>query len=510
MQTVTEATLPPLGITMGCPVGIGPEIILRFLAQVATKTAMWPVVIGDAGVLRRCAKALNIQVRVVDWQPGAPVQPQALNVCSLSDLGDELIWGKPTIETGRAMGSYIEEGVRLVRQAQLAGLVTCPISKAALTAGGYRFPGHTEMLAELCQAKDFAMMMAGSRLKITLVSIHQALAEVPAAITQKAVLRMIAITGRALQDDFGLPHPRLAVAGLNPHAGEGGMFGDEELRVIAPAVVAARLAGWQVEGPFPPDTVFNKAVAGQFDAVVSMYHDQGLIPFKLLHFSDGVNVTLGLPIVRTSVDHGTAYDIAGLGLADPTSLAAAVSLAEVIVANRRNIKLSCTGSNGMERKGWLIAFEGIDGTGKTTQIAMLAAVLCKRGLSVVATKEPTDGQYGLKIRELYKNRKSVTPEEELALFLDDRREHVVRVIAPALACGQVVLTDRYYYSTAAYQGAAGHDPQKIITANELFAPVPDMVIILEAPVSLGVHRVQRIRGEVLNDFEQEETLVRVA
>ncbi|MFH1020630.1 MAG: dTMP kinase [Pseudomonadota bacterium] len=164
----------------------------------------------------------------------------------------------------------------------------------------------------------------------------------------------------------------------------------------------------------------------------------------------------------------------------------------------------------MERKGFFIAFEGIDGTGKTTQIELLAEVLRQRGLSVVATREPTDGQYGRKIRELYKNRKSVTPEEELALFLDDRREHVAQVIAPALACGQVVLTDRYYYSTAAYQGAAGHDPQKIIAANELFAPVPDMVIMLEAPVSLGVHRVQKLRGETLNDFEQEETLARVA
>lgn len=164
----------------------------------------------------------------------------------------------------------------------------------------------------------------------------------------------------------------------------------------------------------------------------------------------------------------------------------------------------------MEKKGWLIAFEGIDGTGKTTQITLLAEVLRQRGLRVVATKEPTDGQYGSKIRELYKNRKSVTPEEELALFLDDRREHVVQVIAPALACGQVVLTDRYYYSTAAYQGAAGHDPQKIIMANELFAPVPDMVIILDAPVSLGMHRVQKLRGDILNDFEQEETLIRVA
>jgi dTMP kinase len=164
----------------------------------------------------------------------------------------------------------------------------------------------------------------------------------------------------------------------------------------------------------------------------------------------------------------------------------------------------------MEKKGLLIAFEGIDGTGKTTQIELLAEVLRQRGLSVVATREPTDGQYGRKIRELYKNRKSVTPEEELALFLADRREHVAQVIAPALACGQVVLTDRYYYSTAAYQGAAGHDPQKIIAANELFAPMPDMVIIIEVPVSLGIHRVRNFRGETLNDFEQEETLARVA
>ncbi|MFA7347294.1 MAG: dTMP kinase [Desulfurivibrionaceae bacterium] len=164
----------------------------------------------------------------------------------------------------------------------------------------------------------------------------------------------------------------------------------------------------------------------------------------------------------------------------------------------------------MNRKGMLIAFEGIDGTGKTTQIELLAKALRQRGLCVLTTREPTDGQYGRKIRELYKNRKSVTPEEELALFLDDRREHVAQVIGPALANGQVVLTDRYYYSTAAYQGAAGHDPQKIIAANELFAPVPDMVIMLEAPVSLGVHRVQKLRGETLNDFEQEGTLARVA
>lgn len=326
---------PPLAITMGCPVGIGPEIILRLFSRGGEET--FPVVIGDRGVLHRCAESLGIAVRIVDWQPGAPFQPQALNVLSLSDLGAGLCWGKPTSETGRAMGCYIEEGVRLVQQNHLAGLVTCPISKGALKAGGYRFPGHTEMLAELCQSRDFAMMMAGSTLKITLVSIHQPLAEVPGAVTRESVLRMIGITGRALRDDFGVAQPCLAVAGLNPHAGEDGMFGDEEQRVIAPAVADGRKAGWLVEGPFPPDTVFNKAASGQFDAVVCMYHDQGLIPFKLLHFSDGVNVTLGLPIVRTSVDHGTAYDIAGKGMADPASLGAAVSMARIIVANRQKL-----------------------------------------------------------------------------------------------------------------------------------------------------------------------------
>lgn len=333
--TADEGKCLPLAITMGCPVGIGPEIILRLFSQGGAE--VFPVVIGDGGVLRRCADSLGIAVRIVNWQPGRPCQPQTLNVLSLSDLGNGLCWGKPTSETGRAMGHYIEEGVRLVQQDKLAGLVTCPISKGALKAGGYRFPGHTEMLAELCQAQDFAMMMAGSTLKITLVSIHQALAEVPGAITRESVLRMIGITGRALRDDFGVAQPRLAVAGLNPHAGEDGMFGDEEQRIIGPAVAAARQAGWLVEGPFPPDTVFNKAAAGQFDAVVCMYHDQGLIPFKLLHFSDGVNVTLGLPIVRTSVDHGTAYDIAGKGMADPASLAAAVSMAKTIVANRQKL-----------------------------------------------------------------------------------------------------------------------------------------------------------------------------
>jgi 4-hydroxythreonine-4-phosphate dehydrogenase len=323
-----------LGITMGCPVGIGPEIIIRYCRQHIASRPAFPVVLGDPGVLRRCAAELDAEVDIVPWQPGDKVREGTLSVLPLSDLGAELHWGQPTLETGRAMALYIEEAVRLLKTGILAGMVTCPIGKAALNLAGYQYPGHTEMLAALCGCDDYAMMMAGNRLRVTLVTIHVGLAEVPALLSVEKIVRLIEITGRALQNDFGIDNPRLAVAGLNPHAGEGGLFGDEEKRLIVPALARAKALGWPAEGPFPPDTVFNKAVAGQYDAVVCMYHDQGLIPFKLLHFEDGVNVTLGLPIVRTSVDHGTAYDIAGQGKANAASLAAAVDLAARIVVNR--------------------------------------------------------------------------------------------------------------------------------------------------------------------------------
>jgi 4-hydroxythreonine-4-phosphate dehydrogenase len=336
MSVKDFVTTKPIAITMGCPVGIGPEIVLRFLSGLRDEKDRPAVVIGDKGVLERCAVELKLDVNIVSWQPGSEVAivPGRIYVLNHSELSKELSWGRPTSETGKAMGRYIEEAVRLIKSGELSAMVTCPITKTALLAGGYDFPGHTEMLASLCDAKDYAMMMAGDRLKVTLVTIHQSLASVPASITLDSVLRMISITGQALQRDFGHETPRLAVAGLNPHAGEGGMFGDEEERMIGPAVAEAQRAGWQVNGPYPPDTVFHKAAAGNFDAVVCMYHDQGLIPFKLLHFSDGVNVTLGLPIVRTSVDHGTAYDIAGKGIADPASLAAAYMMAAEIVQNR--------------------------------------------------------------------------------------------------------------------------------------------------------------------------------
>ncbi len=324
--------LPPLAITMGCPVSIGPEIVLRY--HVADRPSR-VVVIGDRGVLERCRRELDFAVVISDWRPGEPLVPGAVNVLSPSPLDPTTLeWGRPTAASGRAMAAYVETAIELALSGTVSGMITGPISKTALQAAGYEFPGHTELLAARCGTDRFAMMMAADDLKVVLATIHLPLAAVPGHLSTADIVRLLALTNDSLQRDFAIARPRLAVAGLNPHAGEGGLFGDEEERIIAPAVAAAREAGIEAQGPLPPDTVFLAARNGAFDAVVAMYHDQGLIPFKLLHFVDGVNVTIGLPIVRTSVDHGTAYDIAGQGRADHRSLAVAVRLAGEIAAAR--------------------------------------------------------------------------------------------------------------------------------------------------------------------------------
>lgn len=325
-----------IGITMGCPAGIGPEIILRHASRKSPGPST--VVLGDLGVLQKCRDELVLDVECLGWTPGTPLPLEGLPVVELSHLNlGKLQWGRPDNDTARAMVSYIKEGVQLICRGFLDGMATCPISKRSLQAAGYIYPGHTEMLAELTGAKEYAMMMAGSRLRVTLVTIHCPLSQVPGRLTEEAVMRLIRITDHALRTDFALPRPKIAVAGLNPHAGENGLFGDEETEIIGPAIIRSQNDGIAVDGPFPPDTVFFKAASGLYDAVICMYHDQGLIPFKLLHFSDGVNVTLGLPIVRTSVDHGTAYDIAGKGIADPNSLTAAINLAAAISTNRKHL-----------------------------------------------------------------------------------------------------------------------------------------------------------------------------
>ena len=330
---------PPLAITMGCPVGIGPEIIVKFFHDVLDEGNNPParpvVVIGNMAVLRKTARELGFSRLILQpWHPGDAVRPDVVPVFDDDDQPlDGLVWGQPNRATARAMTGYIEQAVRNIEQGALSGMVTCPISKISLKQAGSPFPGHTEMLASLTGSARYRMMMAGQRLKVVLVTIHEPLARVPEMLSVDEIRDCIAMTVDSLRHDFGYVRPRVAVAGLNPHCGENGMFGSEEADCITPAISGYDGPG-EISGPWPPDTVFHQAAAGSYDAVVAMYHDQGLIPFKLLHFKDGVNVTIGLPIVRTSVDHGTAYDIAGQGLADPASLAAAVHMAADICSHR--------------------------------------------------------------------------------------------------------------------------------------------------------------------------------
>lgn len=330
-----------IGITMGCPVSIGPEIILRYFSSGAIDKDLHPVVLGDIHVLEWCGRELNLPSPCMSWTPGSPLPKHGIPVVELSSLPHKkLTWGHPSPTTGKAMAHYIEKGVEFIQHGVLDGLTTCPISKTSLNAAGYQFPGHTEMLAHLTGTTDFGMMMAGERLRVTLVTIHCPLKEVSARLSQESILKMIRTTHRALTVDFGISNPRIGVAGFNPHGGENELFGSEELQLITPAIEQGKKDNINLSGPYPPDTVFHKAASGGLDAVVCMYHDQGLIPFKLLHFEDGVNVTLGLPVVRTSVDHGTAYDIAGLGQASEASLSAAVDMAAAISRNRARHQIS--------------------------------------------------------------------------------------------------------------------------------------------------------------------------
>jgi 4-hydroxythreonine-4-phosphate dehydrogenase len=321
---------PIIGITMGDPAGIGPEIVIKAFEEGGLYGICRPLVLGDRGCLQRAGSVLGSRLAlnpVLRPAEGGYLKG-TMDVLEVSHLAvNRITWGRPTPETGRAMVSYIERAADLALVGELAGMVTCPINKKALAGAGVDFPGHTELLAQRTGARRVVMMLAGPRLRVVLVTIHLALSRVPQVLSQGDILETIEITAQSLQDRFGLASPRLAVAGLNPHAGEGGLFGDEEQRLIRPAVEAARRAGIDATGPFPPDTVFYQAAGGSFDGVVCMYHDQGLIPFKLLHFEEGVNTTLGLPIIRTSVDHGTAYDIAGTGRANARSLMAAIRMA---------------------------------------------------------------------------------------------------------------------------------------------------------------------------------------
>jgi len=314
-----------IGISLGDPAGIGPEIVLRALAE---RPELPIRVYGDPEVLAATAARLRLP----------PLSPARLRPVAARG---EVVPGRPDLVAAHAQLEALQAATDDALAGQLAALCTAPISKEWIARAGFTFPGHTEYLAHRAGTEDFAMMLAGPRLRVVLATTHLALAAVPRQLRATDVARATVLAARALLRDFGVGRARVAVAGLNPHAGEAGRFGDEETRLVLPGIEAARALlarerlPAEVSGPHVPDAVFRQAADGRFDVVVALYHDQGLIPVKLLHFDDAVNVTLGLPFVRTSPDHGTAYDIAGRGRANPGSFLAALDLAARLSSSRR-------------------------------------------------------------------------------------------------------------------------------------------------------------------------------
>jgi len=334
----------PIGITMGDAAGIGPEIIVKLHAA----GLPWPAVVyGDAGILRATAQRLGLAqaVAVVALHSEDAIPEHTEPMAQEGHAGHvrasaarmfvrnrggvlpvDLSLGVEDPRAGRAAYDFLCHAIDDAMTQRLHAIVTAPLNKASLQAGGVDFPGHTEILAQRTHTRDYAMMLANPELRVILVTIHVALADVPRLITVDAQLRTIRLAHRACRQS-GIAAPRIAVAGLNPHAGEQGRFGREDVDVIAPAIAQARAEGLDASGPWPGDTIFLRARRGEFDIVVAQYHDQGLIPVKYLGVDQGVNVTVGLPFIRTSVDHGTAFDIAGQGVADPASLRAAFEMA---------------------------------------------------------------------------------------------------------------------------------------------------------------------------------------
>ena len=319
----------PLAITMGDPCGIGPEIIARLYAD---PTPLPPtLVLGDDGLIQRAVEllALPLTVRVIDSPEDFQSAPNTIPVISVSQLPAELPFGQLDVRAGKAAFDYIRAGIDLALQKRIRAVVTAPINKEALKLADIHYPGHTEILADFSRTKDFAMMLMNNDLRVILVTIHVSLREAIEQLTIEGELTVIRLAHGAMTR-LGIAHPRIAVAGLNPHAGEHGLFGSEEEEIIRPAIQQAQAEGIEASGPWPGDTVFMHARQGRFDIVVAQYHDQGLIPVKYLGVDEGVNITVGLPFVRTSVDHGTAFDIAGTGKASHASLRVAVEQAALL------------------------------------------------------------------------------------------------------------------------------------------------------------------------------------
>jgi 4-hydroxythreonine-4-phosphate dehydrogenase len=308
--------LKKVAVTIGDPAGIGPEITLRALLSDEVSELCRPVIIGALSVIEEASGKLGIHFK-----------PELYEIIDPGDIkNDDFVKGRATAEGGRDCVAYIRKAVELAMDGKVDAIVTAPISKEALKMGGFKWPGHTEMLAEFTGTKDFAMVLCGGPIRVILATIHTALSNVPAMITRERVLKTI-IMAKKTCDIMGIDHPRIAVAGLNPHGGEAGIFGREEIEAINPAIEDAQKMGIPASGAYPPDTLFHKVYKGEFDIVVCMYHDQGLIPLKMIAMDKGVNMTVGLPFIRTSPDHGTAYDIAWKGVASPSSMIEAVKMA---------------------------------------------------------------------------------------------------------------------------------------------------------------------------------------
>jgi len=326
----------PLALTMGEPAGIGPEITL--MAWAAREREALPIffAVGGADLYRRLAAALKLDIpvrEISDASEAAAVFAEALPVLAI-ELGAAVEPGKLAPANASAVMHSIDIACDLATTGEASGMVTNPIHKRALYEAGLKVPGHTEYLAERTGGATPVMMLSCPGLRVVPVTVHEPLKAVAASLTTGMIVEKGVILARALKHDLGLAHPRMAVAGLNPHAGEEGHIGREEIEIIGPALEAVRREGVEVSGPLPPDTMFHEAARARYDAALCMYHDQALIPIKTIDFERGVNTTLGLPVVRTSPDHGTALDIAGRGVASPLSLIEALRLADEIGGNR--------------------------------------------------------------------------------------------------------------------------------------------------------------------------------
>ena len=335
----TSPPMPVLAVTCGDPTGIGLEVLVKALHATQWHTRI--AIVLHAAPEHLAAQAPLLEggaAEIADperWQLGTldrrPITP-GLWLCPVATSGPLPIPGAPTEETVRVMRDSLDAATNAALGPAADALLTPPITKDLF--GEESFPGQTEWLAHRAQASSVAMMLAGPTLRVVPVTTHLAIRDVADALTPERITRHIQTTDQALREDFGIPTPRIAICALNPHGGEGGRFGDEEERILAPAIARARDAGLEVDGPIPADTLFAVAPKGPWDAILTMYHDQGLIPFKMLHFDEGVNVTLGLPFVRTSPDHGVAHDIAGLGKARPDSMIQALKMAVEITLRR--------------------------------------------------------------------------------------------------------------------------------------------------------------------------------